>query len=180
MYRSLGLPPVLRPATEGSDGDPKFCFANPTTSMATIRIMAPKISIIVIATASLALRPSSAFSAPQTSVGHQRYKISHAARTGSQRSKISSALQVATAPPTDTSSLLGPRIPINESFPGAKRVHSNPDIFVIENFLDDDACQDIIDKASAKGDMAQSPVAYAGWTSDFKDLTELGELYSLR
>ena len=70
-------------------------------------------------------------------------------------------------------SSVGQRIPIDESFPGAKRIHRNPDIFVLENFLDDDACEDIITRAKAKGDMAQSPVAYAGWTSDLKDLTEL-------
>ena len=70
-------------------------------------------------------------------------------------------------------SSVGQRIPIDESFPGAKRIHSSPDIFVLENFLDDDACEDIVARATAKGDMTQSPVAYAGWTSDLKDLTEL-------
>ena len=75
--------------------------------------------------------------------------------------------------PVALHSTVGQRIPIDESFPGAKRIFSSPDIFVIEDFLDDDACEDIIARANAKGDMAQSPVAYAGWTSDLKDLTEL-------
>ena len=70
-------------------------------------------------------------------------------------------------------SAVGQRIPIEETYPGAKRIHADPDIYVIRDFLDDDACEDIIAKANAKGDMAQSPVAYAGWTSDLKDLTEL-------
>ena len=147
--------------------------------------MAPKIASAVIATASLSFRPSSAFFTPQT-LADQQYRVSTApaltaplidVSTERRRNKAPPALQVATAQAADTSTL-GPRIPIHESFPGAKRIHSNPDIFVIESFLDDDSCQDIIDKA-ATADMAQSPVAYAGWTSDFKDLTELGDSFDL-
>ena len=67
---------------------------------------------------------------------------------------------------------VGPRIPINEDFPGLKKIFSNPDIFVIENFLEDSYCQDLIEKASEKK-LERSPVAYAGWTDDFKDLLEL-------
>ncbi|KAL9180645.1 hypothetical protein ACHAXT_011098 [Thalassiosira profunda] len=64
------------------------------------------------------------------------------------------------------------RLPINESYPGLKRVHSNPDVFVIERFLDDASCDDLIAKASEKG-TSRSPVAYAGWTEDIKDLLGL-------
>lgn len=64
------------------------------------------------------------------------------------------------------------RIPINEKFEGLQRVYTNPDIFIIENFLDENSCQDIIDCAQSKT-LDQSPVAYAGWTEDFKDLVEL-------
>lgn len=71
-----------------------------------------------------------------------------------------------------TSAVVGPRMPINEDYPGVKRVHSNPDVFVIENFLDAKACQDMIDRAQEKT-LERSPVAYAGWTEDFKDLVEL-------
>ena len=67
---------------------------------------------------------------------------------------------------------VGPRIPINENFPGLKKVYSNPDIFVINNFLDDPYCNDLIDKALEKK-LERSPVAYAGWTDDFKDLVEI-------
>ncbi|VEU39088.1 unnamed protein product [Pseudo-nitzschia multistriata] len=74
-----------------------------------------------------------------------------------------------TAMPTN---IVGPRVPINEGFPGLKKIYANPDIFVIENFLDDSYCQDLIDKASEKK-LVRSPVAYAGWTEDFKDLVEL-------
>jgi hypothetical protein len=68
--------------------------------------------------------------------------------------------------------IVGPRVPINENFPGLKKIYSNPDIFVIENFLEDSYCKDLIDKASEKK-LERSPVAYAGWTEDFKDLVEL-------
>lgn len=68
--------------------------------------------------------------------------------------------------------ILSPRIPINENFPDLKKIYSNPDIFVIENFLEDSCCEDLIDKATEKK-LERSPVAYAGWTEDFKDLVEL-------
>lgn len=71
-----------------------------------------------------------------------------------------------------TTSVVGPRIAIDENYPGLKKVHSSPDIFVIENFLDPKQCQDIIDRAAQKK-LERSPVAYAGWTEDFKDLVEL-------
>lgn len=51
-------------------------------------------------------------------------------------------------------------------------MHTNPDVFIIENFLDDASCQDLIDRAKAKG-TTRSPVAYAGWTDDVKDLLGL-------
>lgn len=68
--------------------------------------------------------------------------------------------------------MVGPRVPINENFPGLKKIYSNPDIFVIESFLGDSYCKDLIEKASEKK-LERSPVAYAGWTEDFKDLMEL-------
>lgn len=71
-----------------------------------------------------------------------------------------------------TSSSLGIRMPINENYPGMIRVHSNPDVFVIEKFLDNVSCDDLINKAIEKG-TSRSPVAYAGWTDDIKDLLGL-------
>ena len=61
---------------------------------------------------------------------------------------------------------------INENYPGLKRVNSNPDVFVIEQFLDDASCDDLINKAKEKG-TSRSPVAYAGWTEDIKELLGL-------
>ena len=46
------------------------------------------------------------------------------------------------------------------------------DVFVIERFLDDASCDDLIAKASEKG-TTLSPVAYAGWTEDIKELLGL-------
>eukprot|EP00571_Detonula_confervacea_P009044 CAMPEP_0172316080 /NCGR_PEP_ID=MMETSP1058-20130122/27219_1 /TAXON_ID=83371 /ORGANISM="Detonula confervacea, Strain CCMP 353" /LENGTH=313 /DNA_ID=CAMNT_0013030315 /DNA_START=277 /DNA_END=1218 /DNA_ORIENTATION=+ len=73
---------------------------------------------------------------------------------------------------TTAASLVGSRMSINESYPGLKRVHSNPDVYVIEQFLDDASCDDLINKAREKG-TSRSPVAYAGWTEDIKDLLGL-------
>lgn len=67
---------------------------------------------------------------------------------------------------------VGPRLPINDDYPGLERIYSNPDIFIVRNFLHNTYCQDIIDRALDKK-LDPSPVAYAGWTTDVKDLLEL-------
>jgi len=81
-------------------------------------------------------------------------------------SKLASSLATTAQP------IVGNRISINENYPGLKRIHSNPDIYVIEQFLDDASCDDLINKAIDKG-TSRSPVAYAGWTDDIKDLLGL-------
>ncbi|KAL7554189.1 hypothetical protein ACHAWF_017599 [Thalassiosira exigua] len=91
-------------------------------------------------------------------------------RCGSSASVQSKHLSASTM--AAATSLVGNRMPINEDYPGLKRVHSNPDVFVIESFLDDDSCDDLIDKAREKG-TSRSPVAYAGWTDDIKELLGL-------
>lgn len=58
---------------------------------------------------------------------------------------------------------------IDEDYPGLKRVHSDPDVYVIEEFLDGASCDDLVDRAREKG-TSRSPVAYAGWTDDIKEL----------
>lgn len=63
-------------------------------------------------------------------------------------------------------------MPINENYRGLKRVHSSPDVFIIEQFLDEASCDDLIEKAKEKG-TSRSPVAYAGWTEDIKELLGL-------
>ena len=67
---------------------------------------------------------------------------------------------------------LGRRIPINEQFPGIQKIHSSPDIFILENFLSPSSCKDLIERAKSKK-LDPSPVAYAGWTDDVKELVEL-------
>lgn len=69
--------------------------------------------------------------------------------------------------------VVGSRIPIDENFKGLNKVNSNPDIFIITKFLDESACEDLIKDAKRSNTMKISPVAYAGWTTDFKDLVEL-------
>jgi len=61
---------------------------------------------------------------------------------------------------------------IRENFEGLQRIHSDPDVYVIENFLDTTSCNEMIRMARDRG-LNPSPVAYAGWTDDFKDLVEL-------
>jgi 2OG-Fe(II) oxygenase superfamily len=99
-----------------------------------------------------------------TSFVHQPLQLSR--RLQSQLAATTATKSVA------ASTVIGPRIPIREDFPGLNRIHSNPDIFVIEAFLDAASCQDLIARADLKG-LKPSPVAYAGWTQDFKDLVEL-------
>jgi len=71
-----------------------------------------------------------------------------------------------------TASSVGSRIPINEDYPGLQKVNANPDVYVIEGFLDDASCDDLIAGAKEKG-TSRSPVAYAGWTDDIKELLGL-------
>jgi len=73
--------------------------------------------------------------------------------------------------PTDQLESVGARIPIDEAFPGMRQVHADPDVFVIENFLDSASCDDMVARAEPK--LRASPVAYAGWTQDFSELFEL-------
>ncbi len=73
---------------------------------------------------------------------------------------------------TITPSTTNTHIPINKSYPGLQKVHTNPDIYIISNFLSPNACNDLITRAQTKG-TERSPVAYAGWTTDIKDLLGL-------
>jgi hypothetical protein len=74
--------------------------------------------------------------------------------------------------PSSTSTGNHERIDIDENFKGIERIHSNPDIFIIHNFLEKHHCEDLIVKASEKK-MKQSPVAYAGKMDDVKELLGL-------
>lgn len=67
---------------------------------------------------------------------------------------------------------LGPHLAIQEDYPGLKQLHANPDVFLIENFLEVGHCERLIQLAS-DGTLQPSPVAYAGWTKDVTDLLQL-------
>ena len=88
------------------------------------------------------------------------------------RSQPLSAVRLDKAAAAAAAAVVGPHLPIDSDFPGLEQVHYNPDIYVIRNFLDTQACTDMMTQASRR-DMAQSPTAYSGWTQDIKDLVEL-------
>eukprot|EP00978_Attheya_sp_CCMP212_P009095 scaffold21409_cov54-Attheya_sp.AAC.1 len=93
-----------------------------------------------------------------------RLSLSSHARSGVASSLCSTA----------TSVLVKQRIEIDEEFPGLERVHADPDVFVLHGFLEDAACNSLIQSAlESAGGLERSPVAYAGWTNDVKDLMEL-------
>ena len=88
--------------------------------------------------------------------------------------RFSPLMMTATAATSPSGSVMkvGKRMVINESYAGLQQVHFDPDVYIIHNFLSDEACKDLIQKAEQKG-TTRSPVAYAGWTTDFKDLLGL-------
>jgi len=67
---------------------------------------------------------------------------------------------------------IGPPLSINEKFAGLHKIYNDPDVYIIENFLDEASCRDMMNQAQEKK-LQQSPVAYAGWTTDVKDLLAL-------
>jgi len=96
--------------------------------------------------------------------------ISPSASTRLRASTLSSSSPAASS--SSSSPPVGPRIPIDETYPGLRRVHADPDVYVVERFLDSSSCDDLVARASERT-MERSPVAYAGWTSDLRDLLEL-------
>jgi len=64
---------------------------------------------------------------------------------------------------------LDDHVAVDRLYPGLRQIHASPDVFVIDDFLTPEQCEDVIDAAS-KRDMSRSPVVYAGWTNDFGDV----------
>lgn len=111
--------------------------------------MIERMSAINVAIALVAYIPAtSAFTPPHHR--HSHASIKH-------HNQLSSAVVTSTSPPQ---TIVGKRIPINEAYPGLKRVHTSPDVFIITNFLDDASCKDMIDRAKEKG-TSRSPVSDA-------------------
>ena len=75
----------------------------------------------------------------------------------------------ANAPPT--AAVLDKHLTIDRYRDGLRQLHASPDVFVVDDFLTDAECEDIVARARAKGDMSQSPVVYAGWTRDVETWT---------
>ena len=73
---------------------------------------------------------------------------------------------------SSTASPVGQRIGIDENLSGVTKINSNPDIFIISDFLDKKYCADLINRAQDKK-LEQSPVAYAGKMDDIKELLGL-------
>ena len=79
---------------------------------------------------------------------------------------------VSTTAGETTTSLVGPPLSINKKFVGLQKIYNDPDVYIIEKFLDEASCCDMIEKSQEKK-LQLSPVAYAGLTTDVKDLLAL-------
>ena len=108
----------------------------------------------------------------QIDLQQRHQSLGFLSRTTTGRCCAFSLLRSSSSPQQSEAGVVGPRISINEEYSGLERLNSNPDIFVIREFLDPIACRDLIEAAQCKN-LGPSPVAYAGWTQDFRDLVEL-------
>jgi len=70
-----------------------------------------------------------------------------------------------------TAAVLDKHLTIDRYYDGLRQLHASPDVFVVDDFLTDAECEDIVARARAKGDMRRSPVVYAGWTRDVETWT---------
>ena len=64
---------------------------------------------------------------------------------------------------------LDDHVPIDRLYDGLRQLHASPDVFLVDDFLTSDECDDIVAAARAR-DMSQSPVVYAGWTNDVSEI----------
>ena len=70
---------------------------------------------------------------------------------------------------TDAPNPLDDHVPIDRLYDGLRQLHASPDVFLVDDFLTPEECDDIVAAASSR-DMSQSPVVYAGWTNDVGDI----------
>ena len=70
---------------------------------------------------------------------------------------------------TDAPNPLDDHVPIDRLCDGLRQLHASPDVFLVDDFLTTEECDDIVAAASSR-DMSQSPVVYAGWTNDVGDI----------
>jgi hypothetical protein len=71
--------------------------------------------------------------------------------------------------PASTRDPLDDHVPIDRLYDGLRQLHASPDVFLVDDFLTSDECDDIVAAARAR-DMSQSPVVYAGWTNDVSEI----------
>mgnify|MGYP001263858555 FL=1 len=72
-----------------------------------------------------------------------------------------------------TSTVLDRHIPIDRYYDNLRQIHQSPDIFIVDDYLSSEECDSIIEAARDSNKLKRSPVAYAGWTDDFKAFVEL-------
>ena len=61
---------------------------------------------------------------------------------------------------------------MDATFPRLRRLHADPDVWEVEDFLTADEAASVVAAASAK-DLTRSPTVYAGWTEDARELLSL-------
>ena len=89
-------------------------------------------------------------------------------KTSSSSSSSSSTTTTAT-----TSTVLDRHIPIDRYYNNLRQIHQSPDIFIVDDYLSSEECDSIIEAARDSNKLKRSPIAYAGWTDDFKAFVEL-------
>lgn len=93
-------------------------------------------------------------------------------RRPSSSSSSSVVVRASAASASASARLLDRHLPVDRySHDGLRQVHASPDVFVVDDFLSTRSCDELVRRAREKGDMTQSPVVYAGWTSDVERWT---------
>ena len=88
--------------------------------------------------------------------------------TGSSSSTLSSP-----SSSSSSSVALDRHVPIDRYYENLRQIHQSPDIFVIDDYLTSSECDSIVQAAKDSNKLKRSPIAYAGWTNDFKAFVEL-------
>ena len=72
-----------------------------------------------------------------------------------------------------SAAILDRHVQIDRYYDNLRQIHQSPDIFVIDDYLTSGECESIIQAAKDSNELKRSPIAYAGWTNDFKASVEL-------
>jgi len=67
-----------------------------------------------------------------------------------------------------SAAILDRHVQIDRYYDNLRQIHQSPDIFVIDDYLTSGECESIIQAAKDSNELKRSPIAYAGWTNDFK------------